>query len=100
MSFQVPETGRWAELRDAVESERKHVSAHMAPRIKAEFGQFLTPIDVARFMAGMFRYDRNELRILDPGAGTGCLTAAFIAAAACTSCPVKAINATLFEVDP
>jgi adenine-specific DNA-methyltransferase len=100
MSLQATATGQWDELLDGVESKRKRVSGSIPAGTKADLGQFLTPIDVARFMAGMFRHDRDEVRLLDPGAGIGCLTAAFVAAAVCGPRPTKAIHVTLFEVDP
>ncbi len=40
-------------------------------------GQFFTPGQVGRFMAGLFQINGGAIRLLDPGAGTGMLTAAF-----------------------
>ncbi len=40
-------------------------------------GQFFTPPKVSEFMAGMFEINGDSIRLLDPGAGTGILTAAF-----------------------
>src|SRR5690606_35136086 len=46
---------------------------------KSELGQFLTPLNIARFMASLFSADRlNSPRLLDPGAGIGSLTSAFL----------------------
>jgi len=39
-------------------------------------GQFFTPVAIAQFMARQFHFRDHHLRILDPGAGTGILTAA------------------------
>ena len=47
-----------------------------SPKARKAKGQFFTPPGVARFMAGLFRAFPREVRVLDPGAGTGCLTAA------------------------
>ena len=41
-------------------------------------GQFLTPPRVAGLLAGMFESAVGEVRLLDPGAGVGTLTAAFV----------------------
>jgi adenine-specific DNA-methyltransferase len=41
-------------------------------------GQFLTPPDVAALLAGMFKSAEGDVRLLDPGAGVGALTAAFV----------------------
>lgn len=40
-------------------------------------GQFFTPKKVSIFMANLFEMHKNKIRLLDPGAGTGVLTAAF-----------------------
>ncbi|MBA7516832.1 tRNA1(Val) (adenine(37)-N6)-methyltransferase [subsurface metagenome] len=40
-------------------------------------GQFFTPGKISTFMASLFDIHHNEIRFLDPGAGTGVLTAAF-----------------------
>lgn len=40
-------------------------------------GQIFTPQQVSKFMASLFEIDRKTIRLLDPGAGTGGLTAAF-----------------------
>lgn len=40
-------------------------------------GQIFTPGTVARFMANLLTIERNQIRLLDPGSGTGILIAAF-----------------------
>jgi len=40
-------------------------------------GQFFTPKQVCVFMAGLFDINRDKITLLDPGAGTGILSAAF-----------------------
>jgi len=40
-------------------------------------GQFFTPAQVARFMADMFNIKERQIRLLDPGAGVGMLSASF-----------------------
>ncbi|MFA5032756.1 MAG: Eco57I restriction-modification methylase domain-containing protein [bacterium] len=40
-------------------------------------GQFFTPDKVSRFMANLFEIKQDTIRLLDPGAGTGMLIAAF-----------------------
>ena len=39
-------------------------------------GHYLTPASVANFMAGCAVYSKTVVRILDPGSGTGILSAA------------------------
>ncbi len=41
-------------------------------------GQYATPPAVAHFMASLFEADRKEIALLDPGAGAGALTEAFV----------------------
>ena len=41
-------------------------------------GQFLSPPRVAGLLAGMFESAVGDVRLLDPGAGVGTLTAAFV----------------------
>lgn len=41
----------------------------------SEIGQFLTPVAIAQFMSSLFESEPREVKILDPGAGTGVLFA-------------------------
>lgn len=43
---------------------------------RKNFGQYLTPVETADFMAGLVETQNQELRVLDPGAGTGVLSCA------------------------
>ena len=46
---------------------------------KNGLGQFFTPTSISRFMASLFHIDVvSEIRLLDPGAGTGNLSSAFL----------------------
>lgn len=52
---------------------------NMPKNIRKEIGQFFTSAETARYMASMFSIpQKEELSILDPGAGSGILTAAVI----------------------
>ncbi len=62
-------------------------------------GQFLTPRPIAAFMAGMFRCRKSEVRILDPGAGTGPLCAALVLNLTQRPKPPAAIAVTAYEID-
>jgi adenine-specific DNA-methyltransferase len=84
---------------EKLEAARRGISESTSPATKAKLGQFLTPSDVAQFMAGMFRRDRDEANILDPGAGIGSLTAALVAALASRTRFPKTIRASLYEID-
>ena len=65
-----------------------------------ELGQFLTATPVADFMASMFGPLPKTVRLLDAGAGAGSLTAAFVSRCCDNREGVRAIEATLYEVDP
>ena len=63
---------------------------------RSQLGQYMTSAAIARFMASLFHYP-EQVRLLDAGAGTGSLTAAFLDAALQhgTSTAVDA-----WEIDP
>ena len=46
---------------------------------RSELGQFFTPPPVAAFLASLFQLKDGPAKLLDPGAGVGSLTAAFVA---------------------
>jgi len=46
-------------------------------KIRKLKGQFFTPKQIATFMASLFDIHHNTIRLLDPGAGIGILTAGF-----------------------
>jgi adenine-specific DNA-methyltransferase len=69
------------------------------PKDKRPKGQFFTPRQVSTFMAELFDINQDKITLLDPGAGTGVLTAAFCEKLLSRKKPVSlAIDA--FESDP
>lgn len=64
-----------------------------------ELGQFLTASPVADFMASMLGPLPRTVRLLDAGAGAGALTAAFVSRCCEKRDGVRAIEATLYELD-
>lgn len=60
------------------EEIRRKVSPTLGRKKKSELGQFFTPAEIAIFMAAKFDRPVEEIRLLDPGAGIGSLTAAFV----------------------
>ena len=66
---------------------------------RKRIGQFFTDKDMAVFMANMFNYDVNkmDLRILDPGAGSGILSAALVDYLSCFE--VNSIHIVMYEND-
>lgn len=59
---------------------RKLANDKLKIETKAELGQFMTPAPTATFMASLFPTPRsNKIYLLEPGAGVGSLTSAFLA---------------------
>jgi len=71
------------------------------PKTRYVLGQFMTPAPIARFMASLFGdYGGSDIRLLDPGAGVGTLTAAFIEEFTRRPNSLRHINVTAYEIDP
>jgi adenine-specific DNA-methyltransferase len=66
---------------------------------REELGQFLTATPVADFMVSMFGPLPRTVRLLDAGAGAGSLTAAFVSRCCEKRDGVRAVEATLYEID-
>jgi adenine-specific DNA-methyltransferase len=79
---------------DMVRQER---IAAVKPSHKAQFAQYLTPLEIARYMADLtLRYMENDAlegntpcSILDPGAGSGILSSCLVSALAHTGRPIS-----------
>ncbi len=81
-----------------VEAVQKSANEKISASTRSELGQFMTPSDIAQFMASMLTTKRSEVRVLDPGAGVGSLTAAFVENALKRKLH-RSIFVTAFEVD-
>lgn len=58
---------------------RRTVNGRTQRTERADIGQFLTPVAIARFMASLFAPNRlDHVRILDAGAGAGVLFSAYV----------------------
>ncbi len=76
------------------------IRAEEMPRKRQEeLGQFLTAPPLADFMASMFGPLPRTVRLLDAGAGAGSLTTAFAARCCRKRGEVRAIEASLYEID-
>jgi adenine-specific DNA-methyltransferase len=69
------------------------------PKDKKSEGQFFTPKQVSLFMVELFDINRDKITLLDPGAGTGVLSAAFCEKLLSRKKPVSLVIDT-FENDP
>ncbi|HVW64045.1 MAG TPA: Eco57I restriction-modification methylase domain-containing protein [Nitrosospira sp.] len=88
---------RQLETADAV---RRTVAPGIAQKHKVEFGQFMTPSSVARFMASMFPPSTLQTcRLLDAGAGVGALSCAFLDRWITGGFGFGAVETTAYEID-
>jgi adenine-specific DNA-methyltransferase len=80
---------------------RMEVSGQLDPERRATLGQFLTPLPIARLMASMLQLGGPEVRLLDPGAGVGVLTAACVERLLKPDADrPKVLRVTACEIDP
>ncbi|TVR16603.1 MAG: methyltransferase [Balneolaceae bacterium] len=66
---------------------------------KSEFSQYFTPSEIARFMASLFQHYYKEISLLDPGAGIGSLSAAFVERIINEVDDFNSLNITCYEKD-
>lgn len=79
-----------------LEERRVAVTSAIDRKHRSKFGQFFTPGGVAEFMASLLTFGGKErVRLLDPGAGIGSLTAA-----AAQRAGKQRIHATCYELEP
>jgi adenine-specific DNA-methyltransferase len=87
-----------AEVKETL-SGRSAQPAKVASSMQRELGQFFTPEYVAEFMASLFTKEWPNLRLLDAGAGSGILTAAFVRRLCLAEHKPKSISITAYELD-
>lgn len=63
-------------------------------------GLYLTPVQVAFFMAAQISSGRLSLRILEPAAGSGTLLCAAVEQLALTDTRLREVNVVAYETDP
>lgn len=88
-------------LKDRIISATKAFMERMPKAKRKEYGQFFTTLDSANFMASLFSFkpNREMLRILDAGAGSGILCTSLVERL--RSCGFKGgIELTCYENDP
>lgn len=82
------------------EARRQACSAALDPKLRARLGQYFTPSPTADFIASLADMaEADTVRILDPGAGVGSLSASLVARLL-TERPGVKISVTACEVDP
>jgi len=78
---------------------RKRLSAELDPSSRSARGQFFTPPSVASLMASMSSDCTGEIRLLDPGAGAGALTAGWVEDTCQRASRPRKISITAIESD-
>lgn len=89
-----------AALADTADFYRLKSSLKLDAKRRASLGQYMTPAPVGRFMASLFRVPRGDIRVLDPGAGVGSLTAAFAERICAETSRSRSAKFTCYEIDP
>ncbi len=82
-----------------VDQTRLKVSRRTTAKKKSELGQFLTPANIASFMAGLFPASGGVCRLLDAGAGIGSLSCAFLERCVNGNLNFEEIQLKAFEID-
>ncbi|MEO0011846.1 MAG: methyltransferase-endonuclease, partial [Cyanobacteriota bacterium] len=62
----------------AAELLRIKANSQLNPEVKSTLGQFFTPHPISLYMASLFKRIEGNVSLLDPGCGSGSLTAAFV----------------------
>lgn len=77
----------------------QHYTKTVSKQHKKKNGQFFTPIEIARFMAGLAQQTQDKLIILDPGCGTAILSSSLIETLAKQNDNLKEIELVAYETD-
>ena len=88
-----------AQFLNTLDDVRKSLNGGTIRSERSTIGQFLTPVAIARFMASLFESERENVRILDPGAGAGVLFAACVDALVSRRQDSLAIEVVAYEND-
>ncbi len=86
-------------LTEAADITRIRLSSQINPQQRSQLGQFLTPAPIARLIAKQFNNLSGHIKLLDPGAGIGSLTAAFVERLLSNDHKIKSCLITAYEVE-
>lgn len=82
-----------------IDQRRTAIASRTPQAKKSELGQFMTPTAIGRFMASLFSpLGKQQIHLLDAGAGIGSLTAVFAARALHDR--AKSVDVETWEIDP
>ena len=85
---------------DTSEFYRLDAALKLDPGKRSDLGQFMTPTPIARFMASLFSDLTGDIRLLDPGAGVGSLTAAIVERVITDTKKPRSVALVAYEVEP
>ena len=85
---------------DTSEFYRLDAALKLDPSRRSSLGQYMTPAPIARFMASLFEKMSGEIRLLDPGAGVGSLTAAAVERLCLAAEKPHSVVLTAYEIEP
>jgi len=92
---------QYASIVENTDFFRVDVTRKLDPKSRSALGQFMTPAPISRFMASMFGPTiGTSIRLLDPGAGVGALTAAFLEELALRNDAPMEIDSVAYEIEP
>ena len=79
---------------------RVDASQKLDPNKRSGLGQYMTPVPICRFMASLFGDVSGDVRMLDPGAGVGSLSAAFVERSVHEEEKPRSISLICYEIEP
>lgn len=82
-----------------LEQARLRLSRYTEAKKKSQLGQFLTPAQTAKFMAGLFPSSSGNCHLLDAGAGIGSLSSAFLERCVSRELNFDEVRVEAFELD-
>lgn len=85
---------------DTSEFYRLDAAHKLDPRRRSDLGQYMTPAPIARFMASLFADVSDDIRLLDPGAGVGSLTAAAVERFCAATDKPRSVSLVAYEIEP
>ncbi|OGU60975.1 MAG: hypothetical protein A2X64_02900 [Ignavibacteria bacterium GWF2_33_9] len=87
-------------LMKKIDNLRIKINGSIDPLTRRTYAQFMTPRKVAILMASLFKFSGTSITLLDPGAGIGCLSAAFVSEILKKNHKPSKITIDAFEIDP
>ncbi|MCA0423394.1 MAG: N-6 DNA methylase, partial [Proteobacteria bacterium] len=89
-----------AAFADTAECYRVDAVLKLDPGRRSDLGQYMTPAPIARFMVSLFADVSGDIRLLDPGAGVGSLTAAFVERICAGTAKPRSLSLLAYEIEP